>query len=129
MPLIRYAVGDRLRPASATNRCQCGRLLPLIGAIEGRTRDLLITRDGRHVYSINPVFYGLAICEGQIIQETLDLIRVLFVPSPEFTPDMGQTMIDRLRTRLGEVEVILEPLAEVPRESNGKFRSVICKVQ
>ncbi|HKX26245.1 MAG TPA: hypothetical protein VJ302_01005 [Blastocatellia bacterium] len=129
MPLIRYVVGDRLRPAAAGTPCPCGRKLPLIGGIEGRTQDLLITRDGRRVYWLNPVFYGLAICEGQIIQETPELLRVRYVPAAGFTEATGRTLIDRLRLRVGEVEVRLEPVPQVPREKNGKFRAVICKIQ
>ena len=35
-------------------------------------------------------------------------------------------MVERVRERMGDVEVILEEMGEIPRESNGKFRSVVC---
>jgi phenylacetate-CoA ligase len=129
MPLIRYSVGDRLRTAPANSRCQCGRLLPLISGIEGRTNDMLMTRDGRYVYWLNPVFYGLPVCEAQIIQETTELIRVRYVPSHDFTATTEQTILDRLRTRIGDVGIVLEPVMEVPRGSNGKFQAVVCKLR
>ena len=34
----------------------------------------------------------------------------------------------QLQARLGLVEVIMEPVDEVPREPNGKFRAVISKL-
>ncbi len=128
MPLIRYSVGDRVRPGPENSQCKCGRHLPLISGIEGRTNDMLITRDGRHVYWLNPVFYGLPVCEAQIIQETLELIRVRYVPTPDFTELAAQTIIDRLRSRMGDIEVRLEQVEEVPRGPKGKFRAVVCKV-
>jgi phenylacetate-CoA ligase len=47
MPLLRYRTGDRglLRPG----RCTCGSSLPLLGAVTGRTADILIMRDGRRI--------------------------------------------------------------------------------
>ncbi len=129
MPLIRYAVGDRIKPATNRSQCRCGRSLPLIGGIEGRTSDMLVTRDGRHVYWLNPAFYCLPIREAQIIQETFETIRVLYVPAPEFTVSTRQTIIDRLRARLGDVDVKLEPVPEIPRGRNGKFQAVVCKVR
>jgi phenylacetate-CoA ligase len=129
MPLIRYSVGDRMRTASANDRCLCGRSLPLISGIEGRTNDMLITRDGRYVYWLNPVFYGLPVREAQIIQETIELIRVRFVPAPDFTAMTEQTILDRLRERMGDVDVMMEPVTEVPRGNNGKFQAVVCKLR
>ena len=34
----------------------------------------------------------------------------------------------QLQARLGLVEVIMEPVDEVPREPNGKFRAVVCNL-
>ncbi|MCI0336628.1 MAG: hypothetical protein L0226_03555 [Acidobacteria bacterium] len=128
MPLIRYAVGDRIRPAVENGHCGCSRTLPLIGGIEGRTNDMLMTRDGRHVYWLNPVFYGLPIREAQIIQETLELIRVIYIPAPEFTTASERIIIDRLHARMGDVDVILVPVTEIPREHRSKFQAVVCNI-
>jgi phenylacetate-CoA ligase len=129
MPLIRYQVGDRINPATKERRCRCQRLLPLIGGIEGRTNDMLVTRDGRHVYWLNPTFYGLPVREAQIVQETVESIRVLFVPAPEFTTQTGQKIIERLHARMGDVHVGLEPVTKIPPGPRGKFQAVISKVR
>ncbi|MEW6716797.1 MAG: AMP-binding protein [Chloroflexota bacterium] len=124
MPLIRYEVGDR-GSLEKDVKCLCGRSLPLLGEIEGRLNDLLITPDGRYIFWVNPVFYGLSIREAQIIQESLDCVHVRYVPAPDYTPAAGRSIVERLQARMGPVEVILEPVAEIPREPNGKFRAVI----
>ena len=48
MPLIRYAIGDRSAPSDGRT-CACGRSLPRIRAIEGRTADLMQAADGTPV--------------------------------------------------------------------------------
>jgi phenylacetate-CoA ligase len=97
--------------------------------VEGRTDDLLFTRDGRRIGRLDPVFKSkLPIREAQIIQETLDKVRVRYVPTSEFNSQAASSMIERLQDRIGPVEVILEQVDEIPRTGNGKFRAVICNL-
>ncbi len=131
MPLIRYRTGDRgvLEPNFKNAPCACGRSLPVLAVVEGRVDDSLYTRDGRRVGRLDPVFKKqLPVREAQIVQEALDRLRVRYVPAPGYTPDAGRSIVKRLQARMGEVEVILEELDEVPRTSNGKFQAVICNL-
>jgi phenylacetate-CoA ligase len=127
MPLVRYRVGDRGRLAP-DEPCACGRALPAIGAVEGRETDLLLTRDGREIFWLNPVFYGLPIRQAQIVQEALGQVTVLLVPGDDFSPEDAATIEARLRERLGDVAVTLRRVGEVPRTSAGKIRAVVCHV-
>lgn len=128
MPLIRYAVGDRMRLPAEAAQCGCGRTLPAAAAVEGRRNDALLARDGRKIFWLNPTFYGLPVREAQIVQESRERVKVFYVPSPEFTADSARTVIERLCSEMGEIEVTLNPVDEIPREANGKFRAVVCKV-
>lgn len=47
MPFVRYVNGDLAAAGRSGIRCQCGRGLPLLGAVEGRRLDMLSTPDGR----------------------------------------------------------------------------------
>jgi len=126
MPLIRYRIGDRITLAAPETRCLCGRSLPVVERIEGRCDDVLITRDGREVGRLDPVFKSTtAVREAQIIQESVDRVRILYVAGPGFGASDDASLRLRIRERLGDVEVILEPVKSVPREANGKFRAVI----
>ncbi len=125
MPLVRYAVGDRARRAPEV-RCACGRLLPALASVEGRTSDILITPDGRSIFWINPVFYGKPIREAQVEQESRTRLRVRYVPAPGFTAETGRSIVAGLHERFGPADVVLEPVDRVPRGPNGKFRPVIC---
>lgn len=129
MPLIRYAVGDRARLEDPEKRCECGRGLPIIASIEGRSNDMLKTRDGRSVYWVNPVFYGLDLIEAQIVQESLDLVRILYVPSTGLSAHAESIMRERLISRMGEIEVVFERVESIPRSAGGKFRPVVCNIK
>jgi phenylacetate-CoA ligase len=129
MPLIRYRVGDLITMQSSNVSCVCGRSLPSISTIDGRLDDVLYTSDGRRIGRLDPVFKSdLPIREAQVIQETLDTLRVNYVPTSAFTVEAGKTMTKRLRARMGDVKVILTPVDAVPRDANGKFRAVVNKL-
>jgi phenylacetate-CoA ligase len=129
MPLIRYEVGDRVAIAAADAKCSCGRTLPILLSVEGRSDDMIITPDGRRIGRLDPIFKSdIPIREGQIVQESLDLIRMLIVPAPGFTPAHERALIAALRDRVGAMEVRIERVPSIPRTANGKFRAVISKV-
>jgi phenylacetate-CoA ligase len=128
MPLVRYEVGDRAAIDAGAN-CRCGRTLPVLSQIEGRLDDAFITRDRRVVGRLDPVFKGrLPVREAQFVQHSLDEIRVRVVPDREFGPGTIATLTSELRARLGPVQVIVEPVASIPRGPNGKFRSMVCQL-
>jgi phenylacetate-CoA ligase len=127
MPLIRYRVGDR--GSLSTQTCLCGRTLPLIDKIEGRSDDVLYTRDGRKVGRLDPIFKsGSTIREAQIIQGSLDEITLVYVPDKNFREDSLSELSKRIRMRLGDVSINFEQATEIPRTGRGKFRAVICRL-
>lgn len=127
MPLVRYRVGDRGCLRATPETCACGRSLPGLASVEGRIDDLLYTTDGRRIGRLDPVFKSLLpVREAQIIQESLERVRVRYVPASDYTPEAGRSIIEGLRARMGPVEVVLESVDVVPRTANGKFRAVVC---
>ncbi len=130
MPLIRYRIGDRAAFSGETD-CPCGRTLPIFDNIEGRIGDMLMTRSGRRISpsAIEIVFdTDLPIQEAQIVQETLDLIRVRYVPADGFDSTHAARISDRIRSRLGDVQVEFEKVSSIARSANSKFRAVICRI-
>jgi phenylacetate-CoA ligase len=128
MPLIRYRVGDRGGLADPSFRCECGRTLPVIEGVDGRITDLLIARDGRQIFWLNPVFYGLPVRETQIVQESLDCVRVVIAPAAGFGAPAARTIVERLQQRMGDVEVVIDLVKDVPRTTAGKLRAVECRL-
>lgn len=128
MPLIRYEVGDRGRIQPEGEPCACGRSLPVISSIEGRSDDVLLAPDGKRIYWINPVFYGLPLYEAQVVQKELGSVQVNFVPAPGFTSGHGQDIVERIKARMGNIRVELKQVDAIPRERNGKFKAVCCRL-
>jgi phenylacetate-CoA ligase len=127
MPLIRYRVGDLVRLAAESERCACGRTLPLLEEVVGRSGDVLQGANGRMIppSSMEAVFdTNLRIREGQIIQEAIDRIRVRYVPAANCDhQDLG-LLESRIVERMGPVRVTFEEMDGIPRGNNGKFQAV-----
>ena len=127
MPLIRYRVGDRI--ILSDDSCECGRRLPLIQSVEGRSDDVLVTKDGREVGRLDPVFKGFeGIVEAQIIQRSVDELSVRYVPDESFDRKLLAALRESLCERLGDIEIEFEQVDVIPRTENGKFRAVISEV-
>ncbi|MGC8667531.1 MAG: phenylacetate--CoA ligase family protein [Chthonomonadales bacterium] len=126
MPLIRYEIGDRGALAPDDFICPCGRRLPALLTVEGRLDDVIFTPDGRRIGRLDPVFKAdLPITEAQIIQEDARRLVVRYVPALGFKPHHAEEIAERLRQRVGEMAIHLEPTRSIPRGANGKFRTVI----
>jgi phenylacetate-CoA ligase len=129
MPLIRYRVDDRGALKAKDGVCRCGRSLPLLASIDGRSDDVLCMPDGRSIGRLDHLFKTkFPIREAQIIQEKPDCIRVRYVPALDFTPEAERSIAESLIDRLGLVDVLMEGVSEIPRGPNGKFRGVVCSL-
>jgi phenylacetate-CoA ligase len=140
MPLIRYQINDCVAaPPAAAGRCACGRNLPRLPAIIGRTSDTLRLPDG----SLMPgVALIAALAEGealgsaaprldkaQIVQEDLGQFRLRYVPGAGFTSAQLEPLRRKLDAILGtEIHWEFEAVAEIAREASGKTRFCVSKV-
>lgn len=126
-PLIRYRTGDLARISSA--KCACGSAMPVLEELVGRLEDSIIAPDGRETVRFHGIFIGLPfIREGQVVQETINHIRVRLVITGDMSGSDRSEIIRRVRHRLGEVRVDLEIVPAIERTLRGKFRAVISKV-
>lgn len=131
MILIRYRIGDLAVPSSETS-CACGRQMPLIERIEGRIEDdIIFVPERGFVGRMSPVFKGLSnIIETQIVQESLDDIKVLIVPDNGFKAEIAENLVQNMRKRLGQkVRITWETVEFIPRRPNGKFANVVSHVK
>ncbi len=129
MPLVRYEIGDRGSVPTPSD-CPCGRTLPVLGEVEGRSADFLVTPDGRHVFWVNPIFRDLPIAEAQIVQHAVDHIEIKVVAQSGPLPDDAVTeLTSRLQHRVGaSVVVNVNELDAIPRDRSGKFRPVVSRL-
>jgi len=130
MPLIRYRCGDFVHPASAAERCACGRSFPLIEEVIGRVDDSIKLADGRSVGRLDHLFKGVeGILEAQIRQDRVDAITMLVVPSATFNDRTRETLENNTHYRLGEgIALEIRLVDAIPRTRNGKFKGVVCNI-
>jgi phenylacetate-CoA ligase len=130
MPLIRYRIGDRGALSAAQVACPCGRLLPVLDSIDGRSDDVVVTPDGRKIGRLDPVFKeALPVREAQIVQESLSSIVVNVVPDTAFDASDEKELTNRMKLFLGNrMSVRLRRVESIPRTQNGKFRAVVSRI-
>jgi phenylacetate-CoA ligase len=128
-PFIRYRTGDV--GVLGTEPCSCGRGLPLLKEIQGRTTDFLVARDGTVMHGLALVYIVRDLPQVKafkIVQESLDLTRVQVVSDVPLDA-MRQPIVDGFRARLGAtVAVEVERVEQIAPERSGKFRYVVSKV-
>lgn len=130
VPFLRYATGDV--GALTSRRCACGRMLPLIEKIEGRTTDFIIAPDGTILHALS-VIYIVRELEGveqfRIRQKEVDRFQVQLVCNQNYQKASETRIREALRQRLrAPVDVAIEYLPALPAERSGKFRHVISEV-
>lgn len=133
MPLIRYDLGDVATAADPDARCSCGRTLPMLGAIEGRIPDLVVTETGGVLV---PHFFVVTmknldgVARYQVVQEERAEIVIRLVPGAAVD---RPTVEARLRSEVaratkGALATSFEWVNEIPLSGAGKRRLVISKL-
>jgi phenylacetate-CoA ligase len=131
-PLLRYDIGD----LATTRRgaCRCGRGLPRIGNVTGRTSDILYSPDGKRVSGISLLDTVTIHIPGfrqvQIVQEQLDELSFNVVKDgnlPASSLELLSAAVSRyfgpsMRHKVSFVE-------NIPLTGRGKFQLSICKLE
>jgi phenylacetate-CoA ligase len=126
MPFIRYRTGDvgRLR----AGRCACGRGLPMMDVVLGRTTDFLYLPDGQVKHALS-VIYPLRSMTGvrqfRVTQDEDYDVTVDVVAEPSDAEITREAVAKRIRPVVGgEVGLRVRLLDEIAVTGSGKFRYV-----
>ena len=126
-PFIRYRTGDIGVLDSAP--CSCGRGLPVLKEIQGRSTDFVIAADGTVLHGLSLIYILRDLAGVQsfkVVQESREKIRVLLVAGPEFQPAMVGQIVRGFQRRLGaSVTVEVDLVESIAAEKSGKFRYII----
>jgi len=128
--LLNYRLGDlgQLSPQS----CSCGRTLPVLMQLQGRTNDLIVLTDGEVVHE-SVILSGLysvpAVLQVQVIQKNLKrfLIKVVCGANRDMEA-VSKELANKFLNIIGQADGIsldIEPVNVIRQEKNGKFRSVV----
>jgi len=131
MPLVRYEIGDIAESTGYDHDCSCGLRWPTIGKIQGRSEDLIRTRDGRRIALLS--YHAMkdlsGVKESQIVQtdyESFVCNMVLDEKAPVDRDSIEEKVRSEIARRLQvPVKVSFRYLDTIPRGSNGKFKAVV----
>ncbi len=127
--LVRYEIGD-LGVWDGTD-CPCGRNhLPVLSAVTGRIEDVVIGPDGRELVRFHGIFIDAPhVLAGQIVQESHTRIVIRVIATAGFGDADRRLLAERVRARLGSVDVHVQTVSALERTARGKVRAVISHVR
>lgn len=130
MPFLRYKIGDL---AIASNEeCSCGRNLPLLKDVVGRSLDMILTPDGRFVPG--EFFPHLLkdvrdIEKFQVLQKTIDKITIKIVCNKNYSEEdqkFLETEIEKVMGKKIEIEFLF--VDDIPLTKTGKHRVTVSEL-
>ncbi|MBI5463092.1 MAG: phenylacetate--CoA ligase family protein [Gammaproteobacteria bacterium] len=130
LPLIRYEIGDY---AEVGAPCPCGRGLPVLARILGRSRNMLTLPDGsRHWPRFGYAKFGdiAPIRQLQLVQHTVEDIEARLVVDTALNVEQEARLTVHLQTALGHpFRIRFTYLDSIPRSANGKYEDVLSLVE
>jgi len=131
MPLIRYDVGDVCVPTDEL--CPCGRGLPLMKRVEGRSDDFVTATNGT---VLSPTLLLIVmkeipgIAQYRIVQETRSHFEVMLVKDHGFTDKTLHRIESEIKRVVGKDALVMSHVVgEIPKDKAGKIRAIISKVR
>ena len=134
MPFIRYLNGDQA--VALDGACACGRNLPMIGRIEGRTADLIIGLNGKKVHGefFTHLLHELGWTERFVVSafrvEQLTISHLTFDLVVRYTPSLDDiaAMKSVVVQFLGPVDLRVRCVDDIPPGPSGKRRFTVSHV-
>ena len=131
MPMIRYEIGDYAitRPGA----CACGRSLPRLKAVVGRTADFLYTPDKKPVFGISIldtfVIHIPGLKQVQIVQDRFDHLDFFVVRDINFS----ETTLSLIHRNIADIfgrqmRADIHFVEQIAQTERGKYRFSICNI-
>jgi phenylacetate-coenzyme A ligase PaaK-like adenylate-forming protein len=130
MPLLRYEIGDYA--IAGTAPCECGRTLPALEKVVGRSVNLFRLRHDKLLSPwvlMETVRDRLELRQYQIVQEAIDRFRIKLVVDQPWSSEQARLLREDFSKIIGsEVELHLERVDEIDRTPGRKFMNTISQV-
>lgn len=129
MPFLRYELGDY---AQVGEPCDCGRTLPVLRQILGRTRNMLVLPSGEQFWPSVMLSQWAAIgpiSQLQVTQHSLTDIEVKAVLNGPMPQPVEKKLLEKIKQDLHpEFLVRLNYVDHIPRSKSGKYEDFICAI-
>lgn len=130
MPFIRYEIGDL--GVATTKTCSCGRGLPMIADVVGRSLDVIRTPEGKIVpgeFFPHLIKDFTDVARFQVIQEKLDLLIIKLVPTTELSDNTKKRIDSEVRKVTGPtIDINYEIVSDIALTATGKYRVTVSKL-
>ena len=129
-PLIRYDLGDQAEVAAS---CPCGRGLPALRRVRGRTRNMAILPDGRTFWPLTGAYSYRDVApirQYQMVQSALDTLVLRYSADDPLTDAQRAGLVPLIRRAMDypfRIEFEFHA-GELPRSPGGKFEEFVCLV-
>lgn len=134
VPLIRYRVGDLATAMDAWEPCACGRGLPRIGDIQGRTQAIVVCEGGKWLpgtyFSHFFKDYDHIVRQYQVVQQQEGAFELKIVKGSQFN-DHGfyEELMPALRQTVGHnMQIDVQFVDEIPLGRTGKRQGVVSRL-
>jgi len=127
MPFIRYENGDLGK--SSDDICECGRELPLMKSIEGRTCEVLVTKDGGLVpgaffpHLMKDVLSSIK--QYQVVQNKDGSLLIRIVKSHDYKKEDEQYLVRNIKKYFGNIDIDFVYVDKLEESLSGKYRPVV----
>jgi phenylacetate-CoA ligase len=136
LPIIRYKIGDFA--IQKEGYCKCGKELPMVEKIIGRTSALVYGTDGSRFHSIifYYIFKGLqdkkigGVSQFQVIQESKNRLIMNLVKDESFSSKTIDYISEKVKEKLGiNIKIEFNIVDIIAREKSGKIRDFISNLE
>lgn len=128
-PFIRYRTGDMA--VQGTRSCPCGRTLPILATVYGRSTDFIRTRSGGAMHALALIYEvrdRAGVQAFKFIQAEDLSIELHLVAGREVTAEVERDILAGLRRRLGhDTSIRISRVENIQPEKSGKHRYVVSR--
>jgi phenylacetate-CoA ligase len=130
-PLLRYELGDEA--TLGPNPCPCGRGLPLLARVQGKTYPMFHLPDGRRKSATTVAFFVRKLgghWQHQVIQKAEDHVVVRLAVDAAWTQNHAAELTQKLQAFFeSPIRVDVEIHDRLPLPAHGKFQSMINELE
>jgi phenylacetate-CoA ligase len=127
MPFIRYRTGDLAVPSGRS--CSCGRGMPMLERIDGRTFDVIKTPSGKSVGGFFWTHLSRSvpgIRSFQVEQNEIGKVIFRIVPDPDWKQEHTKVLKEKIRENCGEgFAADFQIVDRIPLTPSGKSKFII----
>ena len=134
LPMIRYKIDDIVIPE--TRNCSCGRGLPLLNKIEGRTCDFILGsnniryHDSILTYTLREIFdKNGGIKQFKVFQNEINKLEFHIMKDQNFDKTTTNYITKKLRDIIGDdLQINYKFVTNIEREKSGKLRYFVSMI-